>query len=104
MGRKESNQTNKQMDLSILVGRGYSDGHLIKFLNQVVPPLLKIVMISANHADPAASQLVLYCLPTYFPGVTVPGIQGIKNLSKQFVLKVASGPGCTKLNYLLIMD
>ena len=38
----------------------------------------------------AASQLVLYGLPTYSPGVTVPGIQGIKKLSEQFVLKVAS--------------
>ena len=75
---------------------GTRNGHLIKFLNQVVPPLLKIVIISANHADPdemlqsAASQLGLYGLPTYSPGVTVPGIQGIKKLSKQFVLKVAS--------------
>ena len=77
------------MDSSILVGNGY----LIKFLNHVVPPLLKIVIISANHADPdemlhsAASQLGLYGLPTYSPGVTVPGIQGIKKLSKQFVLE-----------------
>ena len=75
---------------------GTLNGHLIKFLNQVVPSLLKIVIISANHADPdemlhsAASQLGLYGLPTYFPGVTVPGIQGIKKLSEQFVLKIAS--------------
>ena len=25
---------------------------MIKFLNQIVPPLLKIVIISANHTDP----------------------------------------------------
>ena len=60
--------------------------HLIKFLNQVVPPLLKIAIISANHADPdemlhsVASQLGFYGLPTYSPGVTVPGIQGIKKI------------------------
>ena len=63
---------------------GTRNGRLIKFLNQVVPPLLKIVIISANHADPdemlhsTASQLGIYGLPTYSPGVTVPGIQGIK--------------------------
>ena len=71
---------------------GTRNGHSIKFLNQVVPPLLKILIISANHADPdemlhsAASQLGLYGLPTYSPGVTVRGIQGIKKLSKQFVI------------------
>ena len=69
---------------------------MIKFLNQVVPPLLKIVIISANNAEidemlhSAASQLGLYCLPTYYPGVSIPGIQGIKKLSKQLVLKVPS--------------
>ena len=57
---------------------------MIEFINQDAPPLRKIVIISANSADPdemlhsAASQLGPYCLPTYFPGVTVPGIQGIK--------------------------
>ena len=71
---------------------GTRNGHSIKFLNQVVPSLLKILIISANHADPdemlhsAASQPGLYGLPTYSPGVTVPGIQGIKKLSKQFVI------------------
>ena len=75
---------------------GTRNEHLIKFLNQVVPLLLKIVIISANHADPdemlhsAASQLGLYGLPTYSPGVTVPGTQGIKKLCNQFVLKIAS--------------
>ena len=58
---------------------------MIKFISQVAPPLLKIVIISANNADlgemlhSVASQLGLYCLPTYTPGVTVPGIQVIKN-------------------------
>ena len=58
---------------------------MIKFISQVAPPLLKIVIISANNADlgemlhSAASQLGLYCLPTYSPGVTLPGLQGIKN-------------------------
>ena len=31
---------------------GTRDGHMIKFLNQVVSPLLKIFRISTNHADP----------------------------------------------------
>ena len=54
-----------------------SNGHMIEFLNQDTPPLLKIVIISANSANPdemlhsAASQLGLYCLSTYYPGVTV---------------------------------
>ena len=75
---------------------GTRNGHLIKFLYQIEPPLLKIVVISANHADPdemlhsAASQLGLYGLPPYSPGDTIPGIQGIEKISKQFVLKIAS--------------
>ena len=50
---------------------------MITFISQVAPPLLKIVIISANNADPdemlhsEASQLGLYCLRTYPPGVTV---------------------------------
>ena len=58
---------------------------MIKFISQVAPPLLKIVIISANNADPgemlhsAASQLGLYCLSTYSPRVTVPGIKRFKN-------------------------
>ena len=60
------------------------NGHMKEFLNQDKPLLLKIVIISANSANPdemlhsVTSQLGLYCLPTYSPGVTVPGIQGIK--------------------------
>ena len=56
---------------------------MITFISQVAPPLLKIVILSANNADPgemlhsAASQLGLYCLSTYPPGVVVPGIKGI---------------------------
>ena len=75
---------------------GTRNEHLIKFLNQVVPALLKFLIISANHADPdkmlhsAASQLGLYGFPTYSPGATIPGIPGIKKLSKQFLLKIAS--------------
>ena len=84
------------MDSSILVRGRYLEWTLNRISNQVVHPLLKIVIISAYHADPdemlhsAASQLGLYGLPTYSPGVTVPGIQGIKKISIQFVLKVAS--------------
>ena len=84
------------MDPSILVGRGCLEWTYEKFISQVAPPLLKIVIISANNAelgemlDSAASQLGLYCLPIYFSGVTVPGIQGIKKLSKQLGFKVAS--------------
>ena len=69
---------------------------MIKFLNQVVPLPLKIVIISANNADPdemlhsAASQLGLYCLPKYSPGVTVPGFQRIKKLSEQLVLRYSN--------------
>ena len=61
---------------------------MIKFPNQVVPPPLKIVIISANNADP--DEMLHSAVPTYSPGVTVPGIQRIKKLSKQLVLKVAS--------------
>ena len=51
-------------------------------------------MISANHAYPdemlhfVASQLGIYGLPTYSPGITIPGIQRIEILSKCLVLKV----------------
>ena len=61
-----------------------SNDHMIEFLNQDALPLLKIFIISAIFADAdemlnsVASQLGLYCLPTYSPGVTVPGIQRIK--------------------------
>ena len=61
-----------------------SNDHMIEFLNQDALPLLEIFISSAILADAdemlhsAASQLGLYCLPTYSPGVTVPGIQGIK--------------------------
>ena len=53
------------------------NGHVITFISQVAPALLKIVIISANNADAdemlhsEASQLGLYCLRTYPPGVTV---------------------------------
>ena len=84
------------MDSSILVGRGYSECALDKNSKPGCTSNSEDCYISANHADPdemlhsAASQLGLYGLPTYSLGVTVPRIQGIKKISKQFVLKVAS--------------
>ena len=64
---------------------GTRNEHLIKFLNQVVPALLKFLIISANHADPdkmlhsAASQLGISVFQHTLQELPYQVYQGLKN-------------------------